>query len=62
LSRAWFQVEDVRAAKQELESNGIEFMTEIFGDDEEAWVNFRGPDGFLYELWQTQRPMKSLPL
>jgi len=55
-----FQVEDVRAARQELESQGIEFMTEVFGDSKEAWVYFRGPDGYLYELWQTQRPFKGL--
>jgi catechol 2,3-dioxygenase-like lactoylglutathione lyase family enzyme len=54
-----FQVEDVRAAKQEMESRGIEFMTDVFGDDKEAWVYFRGPDGYLYEIWQTQRPLKA---
>ena len=53
-----FQVEDVRAAKQEMESKGIEFMTDVFGDDKEAWSYFRGPDGYLYEIWQTQRPLK----
>ena len=54
-----FQVEDVRAARQELESKGIEFMTEVFGDEKEAWAYFRGPDGYLYEIWQTQRPLKA---
>jgi catechol 2,3-dioxygenase-like lactoylglutathione lyase family enzyme len=54
-----FQVEDVRAAKQELESNGIEFMSDVFGEDKEAWAYFRGPDGYLYEIWQTQRPLKA---
>ena len=54
-----FQVEDVRAAKQEMESRGIEFMTDVFGDDKEAWAYFRGPDGYLYEIWQTQRPLKA---
>lgn len=53
-----FQVEDVRAAKQEMESKGIEFMSDVFGVDKEAWAYFRGPDGYLYEIWQTQRPMK----
>ncbi|HEX4921899.1 MAG TPA: VOC family protein [Candidatus Bathyarchaeia archaeon] len=55
-----FQVEDVRAAKRELESKGIEFMSEVFGDEREAWAYFRGPDGYLYEMWQTQRPLKAL--
>jgi catechol 2,3-dioxygenase-like lactoylglutathione lyase family enzyme len=54
-----FQVEDVRAAKQEMESKGTDFMTDVFGDDKEAWAYFRGPDGYLYEIWQTQRPLKA---
>lgn len=54
-----FQVEDVRAAKREMESSGIEFMTEVLGDDKEAWAYFRGPDGYLYEIWQTQRTLKA---
>lgn len=54
-----FQVQDVRAARKELEAKGVEFVTEIYGDEsEEAWVYFRGPDGYLYELWQTDRPLK----
>ncbi|MGB8729774.1 MAG: VOC family protein [Candidatus Sulfotelmatobacter sp.] len=48
-----FQVEDVRAAKKELESRGVEFVTDVDGDKSEAWAYFRGPDGYLYELWQT---------
>jgi catechol 2,3-dioxygenase-like lactoylglutathione lyase family enzyme len=52
-----FQVEDVRAAKQEMESKGIEFMSDVFGVDKEAWAYFRGPDGYLYEIWQTPRPL-----
>ena len=54
-----FQVEDVRAARRELESNGVEFMTEVFGDEKEAWTYFRGPDGYLYEIWHTQRSLKA---
>jgi catechol 2,3-dioxygenase-like lactoylglutathione lyase family enzyme len=56
-----FQVEDVRAAKKELESRGVEFVTDVGGDESEAWAYFRGPDGYLYELWQTARPLKFLP-
>jgi catechol 2,3-dioxygenase-like lactoylglutathione lyase family enzyme len=55
-----FQVEDVRAARKELESRGVEFVTPVEGDDSEAWTYFRGPDGYLYELWQTPRPLKPL--
>jgi catechol 2,3-dioxygenase-like lactoylglutathione lyase family enzyme len=56
-----FQVEDVRASRKELESRGVEFVTEVEGDDSEAWTYFRGPDGYLYELWQTPRPLNALP-
>jgi catechol 2,3-dioxygenase-like lactoylglutathione lyase family enzyme len=56
-----FQVENVRAARGELQSMGVEFMTEVAGDESQAWTYFRGPDGYLYELWQTTRPLKGLP-
>jgi catechol 2,3-dioxygenase-like lactoylglutathione lyase family enzyme len=56
-----FQVEDVRASKNELESLGVEFVTDIESHGSEAWIYFRGPDGHLYELWQTDRPLKVLP-
>jgi catechol 2,3-dioxygenase-like lactoylglutathione lyase family enzyme len=56
-----FQVEDVRAARKELEARGVEFVTEVAGDASEAWTYFRGPDGYLYELWQTERSLKALP-
>jgi len=55
-----FQVEDLRAARTELEFRGVEFVTAVDGDESEAWTYFRGPDGYLYELWQTPRPLKSL--
>jgi catechol 2,3-dioxygenase-like lactoylglutathione lyase family enzyme len=46
-----FQVEDIDAARAELEAAGIEFIEPIQrmkrGD---AWCTFRGPDGFLYSL------------
>ncbi|MBV8050793.1 MAG: VOC family protein [Acidobacteriaceae bacterium] len=50
-----FQVEDVRAARGELESLGVEFVTDIEIYGVEIWTYFRGPDGYLYELWQTDR-------
>ena len=56
-----FQVENVRVAKEELESKGTDFVTDVFGDDREAWVYFRGPDGYLYEIWQTERRLKESP-
>jgi catechol 2,3-dioxygenase-like lactoylglutathione lyase family enzyme len=57
-----FQVEDVWAARRELEARGVEFVTGVAGKAPEAWTYFRGPDGYLYELWQTARALKSLPL
>ena len=56
-----FQVEDVCAGREELASQKVEFVTEIEGTDSEAWFYFRGPDGYLYELWQTKRRVKSIP-
>jgi catechol 2,3-dioxygenase-like lactoylglutathione lyase family enzyme len=56
-----FQVENVRAARKEIESRGVEFVTDVDGNESEAWTYFRGPDGYLYELWQTLRPLKPLP-
>ena len=55
-----FQVEDVRAAKTELISRGVAFVTDVEGNELEAWTYFRGPDGLLYELWQTNRPLHAL--
>jgi catechol 2,3-dioxygenase-like lactoylglutathione lyase family enzyme len=57
-----FQVDDVRAARAELESRGIEFVTDVEGNESEAWTYFRGPDGYLYELWQTARVFRGVPL
>ena len=56
-----FQVEDVRKARMELASRGIQFETDVEGDGSEAWTYFRGPDGYLYELWQTTRTLNTLP-
>jgi len=49
-----FEVDDVRAARKEMEDGGVEFVTDITEmEDGAAWTYFRGPDGVLYEL---QRP------
>ena len=52
------EVADVWAARRELEQLGVQFVTEVFGtnDDGASWTYFRGPDGQLYEL---QRPEKA---
>ena len=56
-----FQVEDLRQARMELEARGVAFETDVLGNEVEAWTYFRGPDGYLYELWQTTRPWKTYP-
>jgi hypothetical protein len=44
-------VDDIAAARAELESKGIEFIGPIHGDtDDYKWTHFRAPDGFVYEL------------
>ena len=51
-----FEVEDVRAAQEELSRQGVEFVTAVQeAEDGACWVYFRGPEGRLYEL---QRPAK----
>jgi Glyoxalase/Bleomycin resistance protein/Dioxygenase superfamily len=45
-----FLVEDVAAARAELESRGIEFIGPIRGDGGSSWSHFRAPDGHVYEL------------
>lgn len=55
-----FQVEDVHAATQELAARGVEFLINVLGSESEAWIYFRGPDGYVYELWQTKRPLHAL--
>ena len=48
-----FDVENVAQARAELEAKGVEFVTEIESTSEgHAWCYFRGPNGFLYEIWQ----------
>jgi hypothetical protein len=48
---AGFLVDDILAARAELESQGIEFLGPIEGDtDDYKWTHFRAPDGFVYEL------------
>ena len=48
---AGFLVEDIVAARAEMEAKGIEFIGPIEGDsDDYKWTDFRAPDGFIYEL------------
>lgn len=51
---AGFLVDDIEAARQEMESHGIEFIGPIQrAEDGNAWSHFRAPDGFIYELTYT---------
>jgi catechol 2,3-dioxygenase-like lactoylglutathione lyase family enzyme len=47
---ALFEVDDVHEARAELEQAGIELVGETESDANWTWVNFRAPDGNLYEL------------
>lgn len=50
---AGFEVEDVAAARAELEQAGIEFIGEIHSaSDGGLWSHFRAPDGNIYEITQ----------
>lgn len=55
---AGFLVDDIVAARAELEGKGIEFIGPIHGDtDDYKWTHFRAPDGFVYELtYSTAHP------
>ena len=55
---AGFLVDDIAAARAEMESQGIEFIgpTDVV-EDGYAWAHFRAPDGFIYEL--TYDPKRS---
>lgn len=51
-------VDDIVAARAELEAKGIEFIGPIEGNtDDYKWTHFRAPDGFVYELtYSTAHP------
>ena len=45
-----FEVDDVHAARAELEAAGIAIIGDIGQDSRWEWIHFRAPDGNLYEL------------
>jgi hypothetical protein len=48
---AGFLVDDIEAARTEMEEKGIEFIGPIHKDSNDyKWTHFRAPDGFVYEL------------
>lgn len=52
---AGFLVDDVRAARAELEASGNE-VTEVTTGHTFEWVHFRAPDGNVYELLSGPHP------
>ena len=45
-----FEVDDVHAARAELEAAGIEIVGAVGRDSRWEWIHFRAPDDNLYEL------------
>jgi hypothetical protein len=46
-----FLVDDIAAARAEMEAYGIEFIDPIHTEEDgNAWTHFRVPDGFVYSL------------
>lgn len=45
-----FGVEDIDAARAELEGAGVEFIGATRREGSYAWAHFRGPDGNVYEI------------
>jgi catechol 2,3-dioxygenase-like lactoylglutathione lyase family enzyme len=50
-----FKVDDVHAARRELEAAGIEIVGPAGRDTDWEWIHVRAPDGHLYEL-ASRRP------
>jgi catechol 2,3-dioxygenase-like lactoylglutathione lyase family enzyme len=49
---AGFRVTDLHGAARELAAAGVEIVLPMQTGDDRAWLHFRGPDGFVYELMQ----------
>ncbi len=45
---AQFQVDDVAAARREMECKGIVFLGNTYHNGGEGWAYFRAPDGHVY--------------
>lgn len=50
---AGFRVTDLDEARRELEAAGIEIVLPVQRGEDRAWLHFRAPDGFVYELVQS---------
>jgi catechol 2,3-dioxygenase-like lactoylglutathione lyase family enzyme len=55
---ALFEVDDVHAAETELRRAGINVIGSVDSDESWSWVNFRGPDGNLYEIASQRREQR----
>jgi len=47
---ALFEVDDVHRARDELQEAGVEVIGATARDSQWEWIDFRAPDGNLYEL------------
>ena len=45
-----FLVEDLEAARRELEGRGVEFLHETHSWQDYSWAHFRGPDGNIWGI------------
>lgn len=45
-----FLVDDVPAARTELEARGVEFLSPVKSEGGYTWTHFRGPDGNVYGI------------
>jgi catechol 2,3-dioxygenase-like lactoylglutathione lyase family enzyme len=50
-----FEVEDVGAARREMEAKGIRFIGPVHDGTTTSWSHFYGPDGHVYELTAHRR-------
>ena len=50
---AGFRVTDLDKAVRELEAAGTEIVLPVQDGEDRAWLHFRAPDGFVYELVQS---------
>lgn len=52
---AGFEVEDVAAARREMDAKGIRLIGPVHERASSAWSHFYGPDGHVYELTARSR-------
>jgi catechol 2,3-dioxygenase-like lactoylglutathione lyase family enzyme len=51
-----FEVDDVRAARDELVANGVELVGDVGSWNGFEWLYFRGPEGYLFVVKKTPAP------